>query len=161
MNDKLRNDADIIIKSAIGAVMPQEAVKRALEGINLTGEVYIVAAGKAAYSMAEAASKLVSYKRGIVITKYDHVKGHLDRIECFEAGHPVPDENGIRATKKVLELVDGLAENDTVLFLLSGGGSALFESPRVSLEELQDITQQLLGSGADINEINIIRKLQI
>ena len=93
-----------------------------------------------------------------MITKYGHVKGELADIECFEAGHPVPDENSVEATKKVLELVEGLKAEDTVLFLLSGGGSALFEKPLVDLSELQDITGQLLASGADISEINCIRK---
>ena len=158
MNYKLRSDADKIIKQAIGAVMPKEAVVRALTDVDLTGNVYIVAVGKAAYSMAKEASELVSYKKGIVITKYGHVKGELDRIECFEAGHPVLDENSVKATDKVLEMVAGLTADDTVLFLLSGGGSALFEKPLVDLAELQDITGQFLACGADINEINTIRK---
>ena len=158
MNYKLRSDADKIIKQAIGAVMPEEAVVRALEDAELTGNIYIVAVGKAAYSMAKAASEHVSYKKGIVITKYGHVKGELERIECFEAGHPVLDENSVKATEKVLEMVAGLTAEDTVLFLLSGGGSALFEKPLVDLSELQDITGQLLACGADINEINTIRK---
>ena len=158
MNHKLRSDADKIIKQAIGAVMPKEAVVRALEDAELTGNIYIVAVGKAAYSMAKAASEHVSYKKGIVITKYGHVKGDLERIECFEAGHPVLDESSVKATEKVLELVAGLTAGDTVLFLLSGGGSALFEKPLVELSELQDITGQLLACGADINEINTIRK---
>ncbi len=158
MNAKLRGDADIIVKAAIDAVMPKPAVERALRGLELDENTYIIAVGKAAYSMALAASELIPYKKGIVITKYDHVKGPLERFECFEAGHPVPDQNGIVATKKVLELAEQLTEKDTVLFLLSGGGSALFEDPLVELAQLQYITQQLLGSGADINEINIIRK---
>jgi hydroxypyruvate reductase len=158
MNHKLRSDADKIIKHAIGAVMPEEAVARALKDADLTGNIYIVAVGKAAYSMAKAASEHVSYKKGIVITKYGHVKGELERIECFEAGHPVLDENSVKATEEVLELVAGLKAEDTVLFLLSGGGSALFEKPLVDLAELQDITSQLLACGADINEINTIRK---
>ena len=158
MNHKLRSDADKIIKQAIGAVMPEEAVVRALKDADLTGNVYIVAVGKAAYSMAKAASEHVSYKKGIVITKYGHVKGELDKIECFEAGHPVLDENSVKATEKVLELVAGLKAEDTVLFLLSGGGSALFEKPLVDLSELQDISGQLLACGADIKEINTIRK---
>lgn len=95
---------------------------------------------------------------GIVITKYDHVKGPIGNLLCLEAGHPVPDENSFAATQKALELTSGLTDNDTVLFLLSGGGSALFESPLVSGEELQSITSQLLASGADIVEINTIRK---
>ena len=158
MNQKLRSDADKIIKQAISAVMPEEAVVRALSEADLSGNVYIVAVGKAAYSMAKAASEHVSYKKGIVITKYGHVKGELDRIECYEAGHPVLDENSVKATEKVLELAGGLSAGDTVLFLLSGGGSALFEKPLVELSELQDITNQLLACGADINEINTIRK---
>ncbi len=158
MNQKLRNDADKITKAAIAAVMPDEAVVRALREADLTGNIYIISVGKAAFSMAEAASKHISCKKGIVITKYGHVKGKLTDIECFEAGHPVPDENSIKATEKVLELVAGLQADDTVLFLLSGGGSALFEKPLVDLSELQDITGQLLASGADISEINCIRK---
>ncbi|MBP3199576.1 MAG: glycerate kinase [Butyrivibrio sp.] len=158
MNQKLRSDADKITKAAIKAVMPDEAVVRALADADLTGDVYIISVGKAAHSMAEAASKHISYKKGIVVTKYGHVKGELAGIECFEAGHPVPDENSVKATEKVLELVAGLNAEDTVLFLLSGGGSALFEKPLVDLSELQDITGQLLASGADINEINTIRK---
>ena len=93
-----------------------------------------------------------------MVTKYDHVKGEIPGIVCCEAGHPVPDENSFNATKKALELVEPLGAEDTVLFLLSGGGSALFESPLISGEELQDITKQLLACGADIVEINTIRK---
>ena len=84
--------------------------------------------------------------------------GPIANFSCFEAGHPVPDENSFRGTQAALELVSGLSEKDTVLFLLSGGGSALFEKPLVSAEELQDITGQLLACGADIVEINTIRK---
>jgi hydroxypyruvate reductase len=95
---------------------------------------------------------------GIVITKYGHVKSPLEGIRCMEAGHPVPDENSFRGTEAALELVKNLTEQDTVLFLLSGGGSALFEKPLISAEELQSITSQLLRSGADIVEINTVRK---
>jgi hydroxypyruvate reductase len=95
---------------------------------------------------------------GIVITKYGHVRGDIPGVECFEAGHPVPDGNSFAATAKALELVRGLTADDTVVFLLSGGGSALFELPKIPGEELQDITRQLLASGADIVEMNTIRK---
>lgn len=95
---------------------------------------------------------------GVVVTKYGHVKGEIPGISCYEAGHPVPDDNSFAATEKALALVQGLTAEDTVLFLLSGGGSALFEKPKVSGEELQDITSQLLACGADIVEINTIRK---
>ena len=95
---------------------------------------------------------------GVVVTKYGHVKGRIPGVNCYEAGHPVPDANGFAATEKALALVQGLTAEDTVLFLLSGGGSALFEKPLVPGGELQDITNQLLASGADIVEMNTIRK---
>ncbi len=160
MDLKLRADAQNIVNSAIAAVMPDEAVKRALEGKQFPGRVYLVAAGKAAWQMAKAACDVMADKidAGIVITKYDHVKGELPHITCYEAGHPVPDENSFRATQAALSLTEDLLLTDTVLFLLSGGGSALFEKPLVSGELLQDITNQLLACGADIVEMNTIRK---
>ena len=94
----------------------------------------------------------------MVVTKYGHVKAEIPGVRCYEAGHPVPDANSFAATEKALELVHGLHPEDTVLFLLSGGGSALFEKPLISGEELQEITAQLLASGADIVEMNTIRK---
>jgi hydroxypyruvate reductase len=160
MDAILRSHAEQIVKSAIGAVLPDEAVIRALEGKTFPGKVILVAAGKAAWQMANAAWSVASeaITSGIVITKYDHVKGPIGNLLCLEAGHPVPDENSFSATEKALEMTANLTKNDTVLFLLSGGGSALFESPLVSGGELQDITSQLLGSGADIVEMNTIRK---
>nr|MCR5546609.1 glycerate-2-kinase family protein [Lachnospiraceae bacterium] len=158
MNQKLREDANRIIEDAIFAVKPEEAVKRALKDVTLSGNVYLVSVGKAAYTMAEAASQIVEYKKGVVVTKYHHVFGKIPRVECFEAAHPTPDEAGVLATQQVLQMVSHLKKEDTVLFLLSGGGSALFEDPIIPLEELQDITNQLLAKGADITEMNAIRK---
>ena len=160
MNLKLRKDADQIIKCAIDAVLPDAAVKRALKNIDFPGRVLLVAAGKAAWQMAKTASECLMdrLEKGVVITKYDHVKGDIPRCTCVEAGHPVPDENSFRGTEMVLQLVSGLTEKDTVVFLLSGGGSALFEKPLVDGKQLQDITSQLLASGADIVEINTVRK---
>ena len=160
MNQKLRNDADKIIKAAIAAVMPDAAVRRALEGREFHGRVVLVSAGKAGWQMAKAASDCLGdrIERGVVVTKYDHVMGPVANFSCREAGHPVPDENSFDATREALALLSDLKEEDTVLFLLSGGGSALFEDPLVRGEELQDITRQLLACGADIVEINTIRK---
>ena len=160
MNHTLRKDADAIIQAAINAVLPDAAVRRALENAAFPGRVLLVAAGKAAWQMAKTAADTLgdTLERGVVVTKYDHVKGDIPRCECVEAGHPVPDENSFRGTAKALELVSGLTEQDTVLFLLSGGGSALFEKPLIPGEELQDVTAQLLASGADIVEMNTIRK---
>ncbi len=156
----MRKQADIIINRAISAVLPDAAVKRALESADFSGRIILVAAGKAAWQMARAARDTLGdrIEKGIVITKYDHVKNPIPGLVCREAGHPIPDENSFAATKEALELVKGLTEKDTVLFLLSGGGSALFEVPLIPGEELQDITAQLLRCGAEITEINTIRK---
>lgn len=157
--DQLRKDAERIVHAGINAVMPDAAVKKALKNLpDVRGRLFLVAAGKAAWQMAKAATDIVDPDRGIVITKYDHVKGELPGIICREAGHPVPDHNGFEATREAIDMVSRLNKDDLVLFLLSGGGSALFEDPLVAGEELKDITQQLLDSGADITEINTIRK---
>ena len=160
MNEKLRQDAEVIARAAINHVNPSRAVKGALEGLVFPGRIYLVAVGKAAWEMAKAAKECLKQEiyDGIVVTKYGHVKTEIEGITCLEAGHPVPDENSLLATEKVLEMTRGLKAEDTVIFLLSGGGSALFESPYVEAEELQKITEQLLHSGADIVEMNTIRK---
>ena len=157
----IRSDAKKIVKSALFAAMPDTAVKEALTHLKTKGgKLVLVAAGKAAWQMAKAASDVLGDKitEGLVITKYDHVKGDIPGIKCFEAGHPVPDDNSFNATAAAIEAVTGLSAKDTVLFLVSGGGSALFEKPLVSGAVLQDITKQLLACGADITEINTIRK---
>lgn len=160
MNLTLRKDADAIIAASLKAVLPDEAVRRALQSFQpKSGRVLLAATGKAAWQMAHAAIEaLGSVDGGVVVTKYGHVKGEIPGVDCYEAGHPVPDDNNFAATEKALELVQGLTEEDTVLFLLSGGGSALFEKPLLPGGELQDITSQLLASGADIVEMNTIRK---
>ena len=160
MDDILRSHTQTIVNSAIKAVQPDAAVARALAGCEFPGRVLLVAAGKAAWQMAKAAYNTLGdrIEKGVVVTKYHHIKGPIANFDCYEAGHPVPDENTFAATQKALDLVSDLTEKDTVLFLLSGGGSALFEKPLVAGEELQDITSQLLASGADIVEMNTIRK---
>ena len=160
MNALLRSHADQIVREAIAAVQPDAAVRRALSGLEFPGRVLLVAAGKAAWRMAKAASDCLGscIEAGVVVTKYGHVMGPVANFSCFEAGHPVPDENSFKGTQAALDLVKGLTGQDTVLFLLSGGGSALFEKPLVNALELQDITGQLLACGADIVEINTIRK---
>ena len=160
MNTLLKNHADAIVQASIQAVLPDNAVRRALESKEFPGRVILVAAGKAAWQMAKAAYDVLGGRidSGVVVTKYDHVMGPIGDLQLCEAGHPVPDENSFAGTRKALAATENLTESDTVLFLLSGGGSALFEDPLVSGEELQDITRQLLASGADIVEMNTIRK---
>lgn len=157
----IREDANRIIQESIKKVLPDEAVAKALRGHTFSdGKIYVVATGKAAWQMAKAAADILGdqMEAGVVVTKYDHVKGEIPKTVCIEAGHPVPDENSFRGTQAALDLVSNLKPEDTVLFLLSGGGSALFEKPLVSGEELADITRQLLACGADIVEMNTIRK---
>lgn len=160
MGASLRKDAETIIADSIREVQPDSAVIRALKETTLTGKIKLVAAGKAAWQMAKAASNYLGERleQGIVITKYGHVRGELPRIRCCEAGHPVPDEGSFDAARKALALTENLTKDDTVLFLLSGGGSALFELPLIPAEALQDVTRQLLACGADIVEINTLRK---
>ena len=157
----MNKDAKKIIDNAIAAAKPNEAVEKALAKIKFkSGKLIVVAAGKAAYEMGKTAAKVLGKRvdAGIIITKYEHAKGKVKGFEIFEAGHPVPDENSFKATSRAIDMVSGLEKNDNVLFLLSGGGSALFEKPLIDNAQMQEITKQLLASGADIVEMNTIRK---
>ena len=157
----LRQDADRIIQAALAAALPDNAVKKALAGHSFSaGRVRLVAAGKAAWQMAKTASDLLGSRieAGVVVTKYGHSMGPIANFDIWEAGHPVPDENSFKGAQAAIDLVKDLSAEDTVLFLVSGGGSALFEKTLVSGEELADITKQLLACGADIVEINTLRK---
>ena len=164
----LREDADKIIKEAIRKVLPDEAVAAALNRkladgsfkVSHKGRILVVSIGKAGWQMARAAYDTLGSKisGGVVVTKYDHVRGEIPGFTCYEAGHPVPDENSFKATQAAIDLVTGLTADDLVIFLVSGGGSALFEKPLVSGEELADVTSKLLACGADIVEMNTIRK---
>ncbi len=160
MNKELRNHAQKIIDAAIKDNLPDEAVRHALTGREFTGNLYLIAIGKAAWQMAAAADECLGgkVKEGLVITKYDHSQGPIANYRIIEAGHPVSDENSYAAAQAALDMVSGLSSDDTVLFLVSGGGSALFEKPLVPEEEMRDVTKQLLACGADITEMNTIRK---
>ena len=152
------NDAKTICFNAIKACLPDENVKKALKDLEIHQKVYLLAVGKAAFRMAKAASEVLDIERGIVISKYGHIEGTIDRVDCYEAGHPLVDENSIKATDEAIKMCSCLKEDDIVIFLLSGGASALFESPLIPLEELQKLNQQLLNKGIDIVSINTIRK---
>ncbi len=157
----LQENAKKIMAAALDAAMPDTAVRAALEKAEFPqGRVVLVAAGKAGWQMAKAAYDQLGSRidSGVVITKYDHSKGPIGNLAIYEAGHPVPDANSFRATQAAIDAVTGLGDRDTVLFLLSGGGSALFEQPRIPEEDLNRLTKQLLACGADIVEINTVRK---
>lgn len=156
-----KNDAQRIIEAALNAAMPDTAVKKALASADFpSGKLIVIAAGKAAWQMAQAAHETLGQRidSGVVITKYGHSRGSIADLQIFEAGHPIPDNNSFLATQSAIDAVSGLNAEDCVLFLLSGGGSALFEKPLIPSEDLERLTQELLSCGADIVEINTLRK---
>lgn len=157
----IREDANTIITKTIEAALPDSAVKKALSQIQFTGKrLFLLAIGKAAWQMAKATYSCLgdTIIKGFVITKYEHSKGPIGNFEIFEAGHPVSDKNTYLATGKVLDFLSTLEQTDDVIFLISGGGSSLFEKPIISEEDWEDVNKQLLACGADIVEINTIRK---
>ncbi|RKX42783.1 MAG: glycerate kinase [Thermotogae bacterium] len=158
----VKDDALKIVNYAIRKSLPDEAVRAYLERNPLpAGRVILIAIGKAAWNMAKAAKDVLGKRVafGIVITKYEHSRGSIDGIEIYEAGHPVPDQRTLTATERVLQITKDLRSHDTVLFLVSGGGSSLFEKPKgLTVNQLQEITEKLLKCGANIVEINTVRK---
>jgi len=131
------------------------------------GRTIVIGAGKAGGSMAQAVEALWPADaplEGLVVTRYQHIPprpaGLKSRIEIVEAAHPVPDAAGLAAAERILAMVQGLTENDLVLCLISGGGSALLTLPAdgLSLHDKQRINKELLNSGANISEMNCLRK---
>jgi len=156
---ELRRHAERIYTKAVRRALPDVAVKEALKGFRPgPGRTRLIAVGKAAWRMASAALETIEADGGLVVTKYGHSQGPLPGLEILEAGHPVADAASFAASERALELVRDLREGDSLLFLLSGGGSALFESSDLPLEEFRDINRQLLACGADIQEVNRVRK---
>lgn len=171
---ELRKDAVRIFKAGLSAVDPYTAVMRACRvqsGIMSIGNreydlqafdhIYVIGAGKASAPMAAAIETLLGSRLsdGIITVKYGYSRP-LSRIRLIEAGHPVPDVNGYRGGKKILQLAGNAGKNDLVICLISGGGSALLPVPvsGVTLEDKQQCIRILLNCGAAIHEINAIRK---
>lgn len=170
----LRKAALGILDSAIRAADPGEAVQRHVirdgdrlrldqETLDLgrLRQLVVVGLGKAGASMAAAVEQILGDRitRGVVVTKYGHVQP-TKKIRLHEAGHPVPDDAGIAGAQAILDEVKGLGPEDLVLVLISGGGSALTPAPvgGISLAEKQALTKALLACGADIREMNTLRK---
>ena len=148
--------------AAVAAADPLKIVADHLPPPPKSGKTLVVGAGKAAASMAaavEAAWPADAPLSGIVITRYAHGLP-LKRIECIEAGHPVPDQAGEQAAQDILNRVLALGPQDQLIVLVSGGGSSLLALPvdGVSMADLKELTQQLLRSGAPITDMNIVRK---
>jgi glycerate 2-kinase len=148
-----------LFHQAVAAAHPSRAVSRNLPP-KPRGRTVVVGAGKGAAAMAKAVEdNWWGEVSGLVVTRYDHGVD-CRSIEVVEAGHPVPDESGQRAARRMLALVNGLTEDDLVLCLISGGGSSLLAvpAPGVSLADKQEVTRALLKSGAPIRDINCVRK---
>ena len=171
---ELRQSAREIFDAAVRAVDPAEAIRRHLvrQGDRLTigGEavdlqpvrrIVAVGLGKAGAPMAAAVEEILGdrLERGVVVTKYGHLQP-TRTIRIHEAGHPMPDDAGIAGAQAVLDQVQGLGSDDLVLVLISGGGSALTPAPvaGITLAEKQALTKALLACGADIREMNALRK---
>ena len=157
----LKEDAKRIALAAIKGALPYENTLRCLRALALEGSPVVIAVGKAAVPMAEAAADVFGsrLKAGLLVTKYDHLGAFRNpAFTCIEASHPVSDENSVRAAEQALALAAGLNETDTVLVLLSGGGSALMEKSAVPPELQREVTKKLLARGASIEELNAVRK---
>src|SRR6185312_17153689 len=146
----------------IAAASPDKAVPANLPPPPI-GRTVVVGAGKAAGAMARAVEAHWSADKplaGLVVTRYGHGVGRLKRIEVVEAAHPVPDAAGQMAARRILDLVKGLSSDDLALCLISGGGSALLSAPApgITLDDKQSLNKALLKSGANIQEINCVRK---
>ncbi|MEI6315997.1 MAG: glycerate kinase [Syntrophus sp. (in: bacteria)] len=159
-----------IFDSILQGVDPYALVERQMDRIFSTlqdgnyRKLLLISFGKAAYPMARAISDAASaiLSRGIVLTKYGHLQttGLSEKIRCYEAAHPVPDEAGVNATEQVMEALQTADGQTLVVCLISGGGSALLVAPHenITLGEKQQVTQLLLKAGADIQELNTVRK---
>jgi hydroxypyruvate reductase len=160
----LKQHALSIFQAGVDAADPYQAVKHCLKLDNApTGKIHLIAFGKAACAMANAAQEMIPASLlagiGIAVTNYENVTA-VDNVEVIGAGHPLPDAAGFQAAQKIAQRVSQAQENDLVLVLISGGGSALLPYPvvGVSLEEKIATTDLLLACGATINEINCVRK---
>jgi glycerate 2-kinase len=129
--------------------------------LNRFDKIFLVGTGKASNSMAQAIEEIFEDRltKGVITTKYGHLLP-LKKTQIIEAGHPIPDQKGYEGAKIIHHLLKGSGPEDLVIFLLSGGGSALLPFPAngIELKEKQKVTQFLLDCGADIKEINTIRK---
>jgi hydroxypyruvate reductase len=162
---KLQRDAQAIFKAALAAADASEAVKRHLKAAlprSLFNRTFLIAIGKAAIPMAAAVQAILRGRltASIAITKHGHVESVLKNIQIFEAGHPIPDEAGLAGANAVESLLRILNAQDLLIVAISGGASALLTAPAegITLAAKQKTTDMLLRAGADIFELNAVRK---
>ncbi|HNR14262.1 MAG TPA: glycerate kinase [Thermodesulfobacteriota bacterium] len=174
MGRNIKQDCQAILGAGLRAVDPSEAVKKYVHlvenDLTVAGNrysleqyrnLYVLGAGKASAAMAAGLENVLGERLcgGLVIVKYGYT-AQLRSIRSIEAGHPVPDESGLRGARELVALAETFEENDLVFCLISGGGSALLPMPvpGISLRDKQETTRLLLESGASIHEINTVRK---
>src|ERR1051326_2717387 len=159
----LRKHALSIFGAALAAARPAGAVERYLRSRSLSKfhRIFVQGAGKAGASMAQAAERVLGRRiaAGLINVKDGHL-AKLRRIELNECGHPLPDERGVAGARRIADLAAGAQEDDLVICLISGGASALLPLPAegITLEEKQAVTRLLLACGANIHEMNAVRK---
>ena len=173
--NSMRKDALNIFHASLKAVDPVNAVKRFLKkngnqlivkdttyNLNFYDNIYLIGFGKAAAAMARGVESVLGndLKAGIISVKYGHLDKVSSKIKINEAAHPVPDEAGMKAAKEIVDFLKQRNEKDLVICVISGGGSAILPLPfeGITLSEKQEMTKLLLACGADIKEINAIRK---
>ncbi|MHA7776805.1 glycerate kinase type-2 family protein [Roseibium sp. M-1] len=147
-----------LFDAAVAAADPMKCVPAFLPEKS-PGRTIVIGAGKASARMAEAVESAWGPIEGLVITRYGYARP-CEGIEIIEAAHPVPDQNGLDATRRLLDLLQTLNEADHVIALISGGASALLEAPAgdITLTDLQALNEALLSSGAPITDMNTVRK---
>lgn len=163
---QLRADAKAFFAAAVKAADPAGAVEKALLArkteIEAANRIVLVAFGKAAAPMIRAALPMVSAKlrQAVMVTNYENA-AEIPGVEVFAAGHPIPDENGVRGALAVEQAVSGVEQGDLAIVLVSGGGSALLCAPAngISLADKMALNTALIRSGADITEINTVRSM--
>ena len=166
---KIRADILKIFNSSIEAVNPYNAVIKHIDKNKLVYDtqvfdlenfekIYVVSFGKASIGMTQAFCDKLNVTKGIVITNQKDKKVNSDKIETIIGSHPIPNEKSIEGADKIIKLIENCTEKDLLIVLISGGGSALLAKPKINLFDLQKTTDLLLKSGANINEINTIRK---
>jgi len=166
---RIRRDVLDIFTAAVDAADPYKAVKSRFNGkqiisngkkidLNDFNHIFLVSFGKASVGMADAVCDSIDVKKGVVITNDEKHKANSEHVRTYVGSHPTPNQKSLIGTEKVLEIADGCSEDDLLIALISGGGSSLFCKPRIDLKDFQKANKLLFKSGANIKEVNTVRK---
>ncbi len=155
----MRKKLQDMFNAAVAAADPALALRPHLNGFETEGDVIIVSVGKAATAMAEEALTHFPNATGLIVTNAENER-EIDGLTTYVAGHPVPDAGGLAAGKAVIETLQKAGDTDTILALISGGGSAMLPAPvdGISMDDKSEVSRQLLAAGVDITEMNLVRQ---